>query len=255
LSPRRTLCVSSQVGCGMGCKFCRTGTMGYIENLTTADIIAQVLTVTRDLMAKDEVPFTNIVFMGMGEPLHNYRAVVDAVNILTDPLGFNFGARKITVSTVGLVPAIEAFGKETTVNLAVSVNATTDEVRSKIMPINRKYPLAILMDTLKQYPGLSKRRKVTIEYVMLAGINDTEADMKRLPKLLVNIPSKVNLIPYNENAGLGFKAPTEEHIQKWQRYLLKHNLDVTVRWSKGRDIDAACGQLRTEALQSERLVT
>lgn len=242
---RMTLCVSSQVGCGMGCKFCRTATMGFVRNLSAAEILQQVRGVIQDADNFGDM-FSNIVFMGMGEPLHNLKNIVTAIKILTDDQGFEIAPRRVTVSTSGLVSAIKRFGEERlNVCLAISLNATTDEVRSQVMPVNKAFPLAALLGVLKDFP-LEGRKKITFEYVMLHGINDTEADLKRLPKLLNGIQSKVNLIPYNENAGLGFKAPPRDWVYHWQSKLLSHGLDATVRWSKGADISAACGQLATE---------
>jgi 23S rRNA (adenine2503-C2)-methyltransferase len=237
---RMTLCVSSQVGCGMACSFCRTGTMGFIKNLSTSEIIQQVLGVMTDAESWGDM-FSNIVFMGMGEPLHNFRSVVGAVTILTDDNGLNIAPRRITVSTVGLVPKIEEFGSKVKVNLAVSLNATTNEVRDVLMPINLRFPLQKLLHTLRTYP-LTSRKRITIEYVMLAGVNDTPEDLKRLPRLLKGIQAKVNLIPYNENAGLGYKSPSSQWVTHWQRELSR-TIDTTIRWSKGQDIAAACGQL------------
>jgi 23S rRNA (adenine2503-C2)-methyltransferase len=244
---RMTLCVSSQVGCALGCRFCKTGTMGLKRNLGTHEIIGQVMAVIRDAVNFDDM-FTNIVFMGMGEPLHNYDNVTDALRILRDPEGLNMSARKITISSAGLAPALERFGKETDVDasLAISLNATTDEVRSKIMPINKKYPLEVLLQTLKNYP-LGKREQITMEYVMLGGVTDTPEDLKRLPKLLRGLKAKVNLIPYNFNSGLGFDSPEEGLPQKWQVELNKQGIIATIRWSKGQDISAACGQLVTDS--------
>lgn len=248
---RMTLCVSSQVGCGMDCRFCRTATMGFKRNLRTSEILQQVIGVIDDAKQFGDM-FTNIVFMGMGEPLHNIKNVTAALKILTHHKGLAIPPRKITVSTVGLVPAIKKFGEacvesETGLaNLAVSLNATTNETRSQIMPINNRFPIEELVETLRQFP-LKARRRITIEYVMLHGINDTKDDLKRLPKLLKGIPAKINLIPYNENAGLGFKTPPEKHIAHWQAELTRIGLDSTIRWSKGQDIKAACGQLATAA--------
>lgn len=242
---RWTLCVSSQVGCGMGCAFCRTGEMGFHRNLRTAEIIGQVVGVLDDSLRRGH-DFNNIVFMGMGEPLHNYRGVVTALKILKDGHGLNFSGRKVTVSSVGLVPAIERFSTSgVDVSLAISLNATTDEVRSKIMPVNRRFPLERLLATLRSFP-LKPRQRITIEYVMLAGVNDSAADLQRLPKLLNGIPVKINLIPYNENAGLGFKSPSEQWVREWQDLLTRRGYNTTIRWSKGRDIDAACGQLAVQ---------
>lgn len=256
---RYTLCISSQVGCAIGCKFCRTALMGLKRHLKTSEIVGQVLAVQDDIAAlrasnltNPPEFFQNIVFMGMGEPLHNYDNVVRAVRLLNDELGFNFSARKITVSTSGLVPAIRKFGEsEAGANLAISLNATTDEVRTRLIPINKKFPLAELLSALKDYP-LKRRKRITFEYVMLRDVNDTEDDLERLPHLLRGIPSKVNLIPYNENAGLGFFAPKRENIDRWQRALLNQGINATVRWSKGEDISAACGQLATESLAKSK---
>lgn len=249
---RKTLCVSSQYGCGMGCKFCRTGTMGFIANLEAADIVSQVRAVLEDCRLNAD-SFSNMVFMGMGEPLHNIKNITKAIRILTDPYAFEIAPRKITVSTVGLVPAIEKFGAENLgVNLAVSLNATNDEVRSEIMPVNKAFPLETLLKTLANYP-LKGRKKITIEYVMLSGVNDTDADLLRLGKILQGIKCKVNLIPYNENANLGFKTPSDAKIDTWLKALSKKHLDVTVRWSKGKDINAACGQLATQIVKKEKI--
>lgn len=247
---RMTLCISSQVGCAMACGFCRTGTMGLKRHLSTSEIIRQVNAVIEDAKNFGD-SFTNIVFMGMGEPLHNYKGVSSAVRILTNERAFNMGPRKITVSTSGLVPAIIKFGKEgVPANLAISLNATTDEVRSKIMPVNLAYPLSDLLGALKEFP-LKPRARITMEYVMLAGVNDSDEDLARLPKLLRGIPSKVNLIPYNDNANLGFKCPESSKILRWNEHLNRVGVNSTIRWSKGSDIKAACGQLATESVQKK----
>ncbi len=257
---RWTLCVSSQVGCAIRCSFCRTGLMGLKRNLETAEILGQVLAVQDEvqLLTAEGVftggpqPFQNIVFMGMGEPLHNLANVSRAVRILNDEYGLSISGRKITVSTSGLVPAIKKFSESgAQANLAVSLNATTDEVRTEVIPINKKYPLALLLETLREYP-LKKGRRITIEYVMLHGVNDTDEDLRRLPKLLRGIPVKVNLIPYNVNAQLGYKTPPQRHVLRWQEFLLGSGLNSTIRWSKGIDIDAACGQLATKVEQGVR---
>lgn len=244
---RYTLCVSSQVGCAIGCAFCRTALMGLKRNLRTAEIVGQVLAVQDDIEGTlPGVEISNIVFMGMGEPLHNLANVIRAVKVLNDPLGLNFSGRKITVSTSGLVPAIEKFGRsECQANLAISLNATTNEVRTKIMPINKRWPLEDLLEALRGFP-LKRRSRITIEYVLLRGINDRDEDLERLPRLLQGIPVKINLIPYNENAGLGFRCPDRVDVERWQRQLLNQGLNATVRWSKGEDINAACGQLATQ---------
>ena len=239
---RMTLCVSSQYGCGMACAFCKTGTMGFQGNLSASDIIKQVLAVIADAKNFND-GFTNIVFMGMGEPLHNFNNVTEALRILTDDLGLSIAPRKVTVSTVGLVPAIKKFfDAKLGVNLAVSLNATTDEIRDRIMPVNQRFKIAELLDTLRN-ADLGRRRKITIEYVMLAGVNDTEDDMHRLVKLLRGMPVKVNLIPYNSNADLGFDTPSNNWVHSCHDFLNNSGIDSTIRWSKGKDINAACGQL------------
>lgn len=248
---RMTLCVSSQVGCGMACKFCRTGTMGLKRNLSTSEILRQVRGVIEDAKNFGD-SFSNIVFMGMGEPLHNFDGVTRAVRILTDPRGYGMSPRKVTVSTVGLVPAIRKLtASDVDVSLAVSLNATTDEIRSQIMPINSRFPIAELLDAVRAYPK-GPRKKVTIEYVMLSGVNDTAEDMKRLGRLLKGMPVKVNLIPYNDNAGLGYGTPASDWVHTWQRYLNAGGMQATIRWSKGSDIGAACGQLATESRKKVR---
>lgn len=243
---RMTLCVSSQKGCGMGCKFCQTAQMGFLGNLSAGDIVRQVLAVREDAKNFDD-DFTNIVFMGMGEPLHNFKGVTDCFSILLDNLGLSIGPRKITVSSVGLVPAIKKFGElDTGINLAISLNATTDEVRSDIMRVNQRFNLETLLDCLRNFP-LKSKKKITIEYVMLAGLNDSTKDLHRLPKLLKGIPSKINLIPYNDNAELGFQTPSRKKVIQWNTYLNEIGMSSTIRWSKGVDINAACGQLHTKA--------
>ena len=203
---RMTLCVSSQVGCALGCKFCQTGTMGLKRHLGVEEIMHQVMGVVIDSEENYGDAFTNMVFMGMGEPFHNFEAVKRALSILTDPFGLAISARKITVSTAGMVPAIKRFFDEKLpANLAVSLNATTDQIRSKIMPINNRYSLDELLGTLRA-AEIPQRKRVTIEYVMLRGMNDSTEDLERLPRLLRGIPAKINLIPYNLNAGLGFDA-------------------------------------------------
>lgn len=251
---RMTLCVSSQVGCGMGCAFCRTATMGFHRHLSTSEILRQVLGVIEDARNFDDM-FQNIVFMGMGEPLHNFENVMRAIDVLVDPKGLAISPRKITVSTVGLVPAIEKFGKrEVDVNLAISLNATTNEVRSEIMPITKAFPLEKLIAALRALPRRG-RKKLTIEYVMLHGINDTAEDLRRLPKLIDGLPAKINLIPYNTNAGLGFATPTEEYVRHWQDVLTRKGVNTTIRWSKGQDISAACGQLAVKDIEKPKKKT
>lgn len=248
---RMTLCVSSQVGCAMGCKFCRTATMGLKRSLSTSEIIGQVRGVIEDAKEFGD-SFSNIVFMGMGEPLHNFEHVTRAVKNLTDLHGYAMSPRKVTVSTVGLVPAIKRLAEsDVAVSLAISLNATTDEIRSQIMPVNNKYPISELLGAVKTFP-LGPRKKITIEYVMLGGVTDTADDMKRLAKLMRGLPVKINLIPYNENAGLGWKSPSKDWVYTWQNYLNTQGQHAFIRWSKGQDIAAACGQLATATKKPTR---
>ena len=234
---RNTLCISAQVGCAMACEFCLTGTFRLTRNLTTAEIVNQVCAVRR------ECEIRNIVFMGMGEPLHNLDNVVRAIQILQDGNGLQFSSRRVTVSTCGLIPEMAELGMQVTVNLAVSLNATTDELRDRIMPVNRKYPLKELLQACRQFP-LPSRRKITIEYVLLGGVNDSLDDAKRLLRLTSDIPNKVNLIPFNEHEGCGFRAPTRVAIDAFHKYLIDHHVTVITRDSRGGDISAACGQLK-----------
>ena len=238
-SVRRTLCVSTQVGCAMGCGFCMTATMGLVRNLTPGEIVDQVHRVNRDL---GDRPLTNLVFMGMGEPLHNYANLMKALELLQSEDGLNLSHRRITVSTSGLVPNIARFGDETQVKLAVSLNATTDEQRAKLMPVDRKWNIASLLDAIRRFPSKQGRR-VTFEYVLLRGVNDTDEDAARLAALLRGMPVKVNLIPYNENPGLGFGDPGAERLAAFRRVLADRDIPAMVRKNRGRDISAACGQL------------
>jgi 23S rRNA (adenine2503-C2)-methyltransferase len=243
---RKTLCVSTQVGCAMGCKFCMTATLGLVRNLTPAEIVAQVHAVNRDVRTRESTvelrPITNLVFMGMGEPLHNFENLKTALTILQSEEGPNFSHRHLTVSTVGLVPLIERLGLETDVKLAVSLNATTDEQRSAMMPVNRKWNLEALLDACRRFP-MRQGRRITFEYVLLRGVNDTDEDARRLVQLLAGIPAKVNLIPYNENPGLGFHTTGEERAEAFRELLIQGQLAAFIRKNRGRDIAAACGQL------------
>lgn len=236
---RATLCISSQVGCAMGCRFCLTGTFNLQRNLQCSEIVNQVCAI------RESENITNVVLMGMGEPLANLSNVVRALNILISPDGFQISNRRVTVSTCGLVPEMESLGRAVTVNLAVSLNATTDEQRDILMPINKKYPIAALLDACRNFP-LPNRRMITIEYVMIRGLNDSLDDAKRLVKLLRGIPVKVNLIPFNEFDGCDFRSPLQEAIDHFHRYLLDKNITVITRASRGGDISAACGQLKAK---------
>ena len=268
---RNTLCISSQVGCAMGCEFCLTGTFNLTRNLTTAEIVNQIMAVKRDLArnppslptttaeyqgcfndnddSDNEIPpsatdIRNIVLMGMGEPLHNLDNVIPAIRIMIDGNGLQLSNRRVTVSTCGLAPEMERLGREIpNVNLAVSLNATTDELRNRIMPVNRRYPLKELLRACKEFP-LPGRRKITFEYVMLGGVNDTLDDARRLLRLISDIPNKVNLIPFNEHEGCNFKAPTRAAIDAFHKYLVDRHVTVITRDSRGSDISAACGQLK-----------
>jgi len=234
---RNTLCISTQVGCAMKCKFCLTGTFKFRRNLSTAEIVNQVCAVKRDYEVR------NIVFMGMGEPLQNLDNVARSIEIMLDGNGLQLSNRRITVSTCGLVPEMAELGRRVTVNLAVSLNATTDELSDRIMPINRKYPLKELLRGCREFP-LPSIRKITFEYVMIGGVNDSLEDAKRLLKLTSDIPNKVNLIPFNEHDGCEFRSPTREAVDAFHKYLIDRHVTVITRDSRGGDISAACGQLK-----------
>jgi 23S rRNA (adenine2503-C2)-methyltransferase len=240
---RITLCLSTQVGCGYGCAFCLTGTMGLERNLTSAEIVGQLLAANRLLDEGQRV--THLVFMGMGEPLANLAALVKSIRIMTDArLGIGYSPRRITVSTVGLVTGIERLGRENLkVNLAVSLHAASDEVRARLMPVNRSWNLDALMQAVRRYP-LAPRQRVFFEYVLLEGVNDSTQDAERLARLLRGVRAKVNLIPFNDWEGSGFRRPPLARILAFQSVLLGAGITTTVRWSKGEDIGAACGQLR-----------
>jgi 23S rRNA (adenine2503-C2)-methyltransferase len=240
---RITLCLSTQVGCGYGCAFCFTGTMGLDRNLTASEIVGQLLVANQLLDAGERI--THIVFMGMGEPLANYAAVVQSLRVFTDArLGLAYSPRRITVSTVGLVSGIEKLAKEgLRVNLAISLHAATDDVRERLMPVNKSWNVAALMAALKKYP-LAPRQRIFFEYVMLDGVNDSPAQAQALARLLRGLPSKVNLIPFNDWEGSAYSRPPLARILAFQSVLLDAGVTTTVRWSKGEDIGAACGQLK-----------
>ncbi|MDA3920698.1 MAG: 23S rRNA (adenine(2503)-C(2))-methyltransferase RlmN [Salinisphaera sp.] len=245
---RATLCISSQIGCALDCSFCATGKQGLNRNLTTAEIIGQVWMAEHDLRAQGKVhgsrALSNIVFMGMGEPLANYRAVVPAIRILLDDYGFGLSKRRVTVSTSGLVPFMDRLREEVDVALAVSLHAPTDSLRDQLVPINRKYPLAELMAACDRYVGSKVRRAhVVYEYVLLSGVNDQPEHANALARLLADRSAKVNLIPFNPFEGSGYERPSETRIRSFQDVLHKRGLRTTVRRTRGDDIDAACGQL------------
>ncbi len=237
---RHTVCISSQVGCALNCAFCETGRMGLKRNLSTGEIIDQLIFV-RD---HEKQPITNVVFMGMGEPLHNYDNVISAADIFHSPWGFNLAASRITISTVGILPKIQQFILEKQrYKLAISLNAPDDITRTQIMPVNNKWSVADLIGAGKEYSNL-KKRQVMFEYVLLKGINDSKEDAQKLAHLLKGIPCKLNIIPYNETEG-SYQRPDKKNIRKFSEilYNLRDEYRVFVRWSKGQDINAGCGQL------------
>ncbi len=238
-----TLCISSQVGCAQGCRFCMTAAGGFHRNLSAGEIVSQV----RDIMARHAArPLTNIVMMGMGEPLANYDAVCRAIRMITDAdWGLGISARRFTLSTAGLVPRMADLGRDTDINLAVSLNASTDPVRSRLMPINRAYPLDVLIDACSRYT-MKPRQRITFEYILIRGINDTLDDARRLARLLKPVRCKVNLIPFNEHPRSEFRRPDQHVIDAFQQILQQHHYTAIVRYSKGQDISAACGQLAGE---------
>ena len=245
------LCVSSQVGCTLNCTFCHTGTQPLVRNLTAAEIVAQVQVCRDDLgewpSPKEDRQLSNVVFMGMGEPLYNLDAVADAMEIISDNEGIALSRRRITVSTSGVVPELTALGERTQAMLAVSLHATNDELREKLVPLNRKYPIAELMDAIRAYPGLSNARRVTFEYVMLKGVNDSPADARALVKLVQGIPAKINLIPFNPWPGSPYECSDWGTIETFAAILNRAGYASPIRTPRGRDILAACGQLKSES--------
>ncbi len=260
---RGTLCVSSQVGCTLTCTFCHTGTQTLVRNLTAGEIVAQVMLARKrlgdfpdlDTPAGAIVPgegrkVTNIVMMGMGEPLYNYENVRDAMNIFSDGEGLSLSRRRITLSTSGVVPNIVKIGEETGAMLAISLHAVTDELRDVLVPINKKYPLGELLQACRDYPGLSNARRITFEYVMLKGVNDSLQDAKQLVQLLKGIPSKINLIPFNKWPGSDYECSDWEKIEEFADFINANGYASPIRTPRGQDILAACGQLKSE---SERM--
>lgn len=241
---RLTLCISTQVGCGFGCTFCATAKIGLKRNLTASEIVDQILEARRTLAPEKRI--SHVVLMGMGEPLANYPQVLKALEIMTDAAwGLGVSSRRITLSTVGLVPQIKKLMEETSVNLAVSLHAATDEIRSQLMPVNRKYPLAELIECCRSLP-MPKRKRITFEYVMLHGVNDSAADARHLGRLLKDVRCKINLIPFNPFPGSLYQRPTREQIEEFQNLLRAQGYQVNVRESRGDDVRAACGQLQGE---------
>jgi 23S rRNA (adenine2503-C2)-methyltransferase len=276
---RGTLCVSSQVGCTLNCTFCHTGTQLLVRNLAPREIVAQVM-VARDALGEwplpqaDRLPgtpqvstnahglnprtegprpgVTNIVLMGMGEPLYNYDNVATAMKIVMDPEGLSTSRRKITLSTAGVVPMIRRCGAELAVNLAISLHAVRDEIRNRLVPLNRKYPIAELLDACRNYPGASNARRITFEYVMLRGVNDSPADARELVRLIAGIPAKVNLIPFNPWPGAPYECSTDTAIAAFSDIVFAAGYSAPVRTPRGRDIFAACGQLKSASVRARR---
>ncbi len=253
---RGAICISSQVGCTLTCGFCHTGTQRLVRNLSAHEIVSQFL-IAKDIckdwpVGKDERVISNIVMMGMGEPLFNYDNVYKAIQIAMDPEGFSISRRKITLSTAGVVPFIERCGKELGVNLAISLHATSNDLRDKLMPINRKYPLEQLLDACRQYPRSSNARRITFKYVMLKGVNDTFADAKALIRLIAGIPAKVNLIPFNAWPNAEYECSTPDRIKEFAEVINSAGYSSPIRTPRGRDILAACGQLRSESIKVKR---
>jgi 23S rRNA (adenine2503-C2)-methyltransferase len=262
---RGTLCVSSQVGCTLGCPFCHTGTQLLVRNLAPEEIVGQVMA-ARDALGEWPSPrdrrcpttpaaagagaaITNIVLMGMGEPLYNYENVAAALQTVMDPEGLSISRRKITLSTAGVVPVIRRCGAELGVNLAVSLHAVRDEIRDRLVPLNRKYPIAELLDACRGYPGAKNARRITFEYVMLRGVNDSPAEARELVRLLAGIPAKVNLIPFNPWPGAPYECSTEATIVAFSDIVFTAGYSAPVRAPRGRDILAACGQLKSASLR------
>lgn len=242
---RRTLCVSTQVGCAMGCSFCATGQMGFKRNLTSGEMIAQILFFERELREKGE-KLTNIVYMGMGEPLHNYTNTLNSIDRLNQADGWNFGARRFTLSTSGIVPKIKQLADEKRqVNLAISLHSTVDAERSKIMPVNRSYPLNELIESCNYYLNKTHRR-ITFEWALIRGINDTEEEANRLAKLLSGLLCHVNAIPLNPTAGYNGEATSPERAEKFKKILESNGIPCTIRVRRGIDIQAGCGQLASK---------
>jgi 23S rRNA (adenine2503-C2)-methyltransferase len=242
---RVTLCLSSQVGCPLACRFCLTGTMGLVRNLTPGEILGQVVVMARDNALRGAS--YRVVLMGMGEPLNNYDPVMSAFRVMVDEKGFGLTPRRVTLSTAGLVPGIDRLAKESPrPRLAISLGAAHDALRDDLMPINRRYDLEALVAACRRFP-LGPREAITFEYCLIDGVNDTDADARRLSRLTRGFKSKVNVIPYNEAGVPGFRTPAVDRAQRFRDTLLARGVVATIRWSKGRDVGAACGQLATTA--------
>jgi 23S rRNA (adenine2503-C2)-methyltransferase len=235
-----TICLSTQLGCSLRCRFCNTGRLGLIRNLSCAEILNQLDAVLNDL--EDPAGIKNIVVMGMGEPLANYEETLKALEIILHPFGYNFSHRRVTLSTAGLIPELRRLGSDNAVHLAISLNAADDKTRDFLMPINRRYPLEALLQACKEYP-LPPRKRITFEYVLIAGVNDSVRDARNLADLLSHLRCKINLIPLNEHPGTEFKRPSSGQVEEFQAVLISRGFTVTIRESGGQDVMAACGQL------------
>ncbi len=247
------LCVSSQVGCTLNCTFCHTGTQKLVRNLTAAEIIGQVIAVKDDLEEwpsdKADRQLSNVVFMGMGEPLYNLDNVAKAIEVISDGEGIGLSRRRITVSTSGVVPQMHDLGEQTSAMLAISLHATNDALRDELVPINRKYPLAELLEACRNYPGASNARRITFEYVMLKGVNDSDDEARELVRLLKGIPAKINLIPFNPWPGAPYECSSWERIEAFAEIVNRAGYASPIRTPRGRDIQAACGQLKSESVK------
>ncbi len=255
---RGTLCVSSQVGCTLNCRFCHTGTQAWVRNLGPREIVSQIM-IARDGLGEWPTPnegrqITNVVMMGMGEPLYNLDNVGKALQIVMDHEGISISKRRITLSTAGVVPMMDRCGEELDVNLAVSLHAVTDDVRDELVPLNRKYPIAELLEACKRYPGSSNSRRITFEYIMLKGLNDSPADARELVRLLKGIPAKINLIPFNPWPGVAYECSDWETIETFSDIIFRAGYSSPIRMPRGRDIMAACGQLKSASVKKRKSV-
>ena len=253
---RGTLCISSQVGCTLNCSFCHTGTQKLVRNLSSSELVGQILIAFDELSAWPSAqigrPLTNIVLMGMGEPLYNLDNVIKALKIIMDNEGISISKRRITLSTSGIVPEFNRCGLETDVNLAISLHAVTDDVRDILVPINKRYPIKELLNACREYPGVSNSRRITFEYVMLKGINDSTSDARALIKLMEGIPAKINLIPFNPWPGSPYECSEKKQIEEFAKIVLKAGYPSPVRTPRGDDILAACGQLKSASVKERR---
>jgi 23S rRNA (adenine2503-C2)-methyltransferase len=247
---RGTICISSQIGCNVKCSFCLTGTQKFSRNLEVPEIVGQVLLMREFLGDKGSLNskriLTNIVVMGMGEPLHNYNNISKALKIIMDPDGLAFSKRRITLSTSGVAPFIKKCGEELGVNLAISLHASNNKLRDSLIPINKQFPLEVLIENAKNYPGINQAHRLTFEYVMLSEVNDSDKNAKEIIELIKEIPSKINLLPWNPWHGAPFKTSSKERLDAFAKILIKAGIYVTVRTPRGQDISAACGQLRSK---------